>query len=252
MKKILIASVFAISTFTTLNSFAWHGVATEATQWLNNIQLVEQVNEQINTMKRISDSIDKQIQDMASMPAHLINSGSNKLKILKTFQDLKDIYQKGQNIANSARDLERTYREMGNIDIADALKNGNYPQLFNKWSTQNHDTVKGVLEQNNLSMDWFNDRQGEVADYNRMLNTSTGTVSALQAAGKIANAQLDSLSQLGQLQMAQNNLLASQAAIQQSEKDVERADTLKRSNWDFKVPEKQSSATDILKNARQN
>ncbi|HBU2815418.1 TPA: hypothetical protein MCU88_005399, partial [Klebsiella pneumoniae] len=75
MKKILIVSVFAISTFTTLNSLAWHGVATETTQWLNNIQLVEQVNEQINTIKRISDSIDKQIQDMASMPAHLINSG---------------------------------------------------------------------------------------------------------------------------------------------------------------------------------
>lgn len=247
MKKILIAGVFAISTFTTLNSFAWHGVATEATQWLNNIQLVEQVNEQINTIKRISDSIENQIQDMASMPAHLINSGSNKLKILKTFQDLKDIYQKGQNIANSARDLERTYREMGNIDIADALKNGNYPQLFNQWSHQNHDTVKGILEQNKLSMDWFNDRQGEVADYNRMLNTSTGTVSALQAAGKIANAQLDSLSQLGQLQMAQNNLLASQAAVQQSEKDAERADTIRRSEMNVIINSDNNTAADFLK-----
>ncbi|EMQ7867762.1 hypothetical protein WIH60_004558 [Salmonella enterica] len=247
MKKILIAGVFAISTFTTLNSFAWHGVATEATQWLNNIQLVEQVNEQINTIKRISDSIDKQIQDMASMPAHLINSGSNKLKILKTFQDLKDIYQKGQNIANSARDLERTYREMGNIDIAHALKNGNYPQLFNQWSTQNHDTIKGVLEQNNMSMDWFTDRQGEVAGYNSMLNSADGTVSALQAAGKIANAQLDSLSQLGQLQMAQNNLLASQAAIQQSEKDMERADVIHRSGIDVKVDTKSKPINELMK-----
>ncbi|HBA1512874.1 TPA: hypothetical protein J8W40_004071 [Citrobacter koseri] len=245
MKKILIAGVFAISTFTTLNSFAWHGVATEGTQWLNNLQLVKQVEEQMRTVKN-------QIQDLQRLPSDVLNMGSNKLKVLETFNDLKRIYQEGQNIAQAGRDVAKYYKDMGNIDIADALKNGNYPQLFNQWSTQNHDTIKGVLEQNNLSMDWFNDRQGEVADYNRMLNTSTGTVSALQAAGKIANAQLDSLSQLGQLQMAQNNLLASQAAIQQSEKDVERADTLKRSNWDFKVPEKQSSATDILKNARQN
>lgn len=247
MKKILIASVFAISTFTTLNSLAWHGVATEATQWLNNIQLVEQVNEQINTIKRISDSIDKQMQDMASMPAHLINSGSNKLQIIKTFQDLKDIYQKGQNIANSARDIERTYREMGNIGIADALKKGNYPQLFSQWSTQNHDTIKGVLEQNNLSMGWFNDRQSEVSGYNSMLNSADGTVSALQAAGKIANAQLDSLSQLGQLQMSQNNLLASQAATQQSEKDAERADTIRRSEMNVIINSDNNTAADFLK-----
>ncbi|EML4853948.1 hypothetical protein RS414_003865, partial [Morganella morganii] len=122
-----------------------------------------------------------------------------------------------------------------------------YPQLFNQWSHQNHDTVKGILEQNKLSMDWFNDRQGEVADYNRMLNTSTGTVSALQAAGKIANAQLDSLSQLGQLQMAQNNLLASQAAIQQSEKDMERADVIHRSGIDVKVDTKSKPINELMK-----
>ncbi|MCY2000810.1 hypothetical protein OW766_26535 [Klebsiella pneumoniae] len=243
MKKILIAGVFAISTFTTLNSLAWHGVATEGTQWLNNLQLVKQVEEQMRTVKN-------QIQDLQRLPSDVLNMGSNKLKVLETFNDLKRIYQEGQNIAQAGRDVAKYYKDMGNIDIADALKNGNYPQLFNQWSTQNHDTVKGVLEQNNMSMDWFTDRQGEVAGYNSMLNSADGTVSALQAAGKIANAQLDSLSQLGQLQMAQNNLLASQAAIQQSEKDMERAKTLKRSQWDFDVPKEQSSAIDILNDAQ--
>lgn len=243
MKKILIAGVFAISTFTTLNSFAWHGVATEGTQWLNNLQLVKQVEEQMRTVKN-------QIQDLQRLPSDVLNMGSNKLKVLETFNDLKRIYQEGQNIAQAGRDVAKYYKDMGNIDIADALKNGNYPQLFNQWSHQNHDTVKGILEQNKLSMDWFNDRQGEVAGYNSMLNSADGTVSALQAAGKIANAQLDSLSQLGQLQMAQNNLLASQAAVQQSEKDMERAKTLKRSQWDFDVPKEQSSAIDILNDAQ--
>ncbi|AXD45972.1 hypothetical protein [Salmonella enterica] len=245
MRKALIAGIFAVSSLTSISSFAW--IATEGTQIQNNVQLLAQVNEQIKTVSRISDSINNQIRDMASLPANLVSQGSSKLEILNTFRELRDVYQKGQNIANSARDLERTYREMGNIDIADALKNGNYPQLFNQWSHQNHDTVKGILEQNKLSMDWFNDRQGEVADYNRMLNTSTGTVSALQAAGKIANAQLDSLSQLGQLQMAQNNLLASQAAIQQSEKDMERADVIHRSGIDVKVDTKSKPINELMK-----
>ncbi|EJQ9344239.1 hypothetical protein NYF58_003454 [Salmonella enterica] len=245
MRKALIAGIFAVSSLTSISSFAW--IATEGTQIQNNVQLLAQVNEQIKTVSRISDSINNQIRDMARLPANLVSQGSSKLEILNTFRELRDVYQKGQNIANSARDLERTYREMGNIDIADALKNGNYPQLFNQWSHQNHDTVKGILEQNKLSMDWFNDRQGEVADYNRMLNTSTGTVSALQAAGKIANAQLDSLSQLGQLQMAQNNLLASQAAIQQSEKDMERADVIHRSGIDVKVDTKSKPINELMK-----
>ncbi|EOW0896544.1 hypothetical protein ACN2GC_004827, partial [Citrobacter koseri] len=149
MKKILIAGVFAISTFTTLNSFAWHGVATEGTQWLNNLQLVKQVEEQMRTVKN-------QIQDLQRLPSDVLNMGSNKLKVLETFNDLKRIYQEGQNIAQAGRDVAKYYKDMGNIDIADALKNGNYPQLFNQWSHQNHDTVKGILEQNKLSMDWFN------------------------------------------------------------------------------------------------
>ncbi|MDS0900542.1 hypothetical protein [Morganella morganii] len=240
MKKILIAGVFAISTFTTLNSFAWHGVATEGTQWLNNLQLVKQVEEQMRTVKN-------QIQDLQRLPSDVLNMGSNKLKVLETFNDLKRIYQEGQNIAQAGRDVAKYYKDMGNIDIADALKNGNYPQLFNQWSHQNHDTVKGILEQNKLSMDWFNDRQGEVAGYNSMLNSADGTVSALQAAGKIANAQLDSLSQLGQLQMAQNNLLASQAAIQQSEKDAERADTIRRSEMNVIINSDNNTAADFLK-----
>ncbi|ARX36655.1 TPA: hypothetical protein OT801_003743 [Morganella morganii] len=240
MKKILIAGVFAISTFTTLNSFAWHGVATEGTQWLNNLQLVKQVEEQMRTVKN-------QIQDLQRLPSDVLNMGSNKLKVLETFNDLKRIYQEGQNIAQAGRDVAKYYKDMGNIDIADALKNGNYPQLFNQWSHQNHDTVKGILEQNKLSMDWFNDRQGEVAGYNSMLNSADGTVSALQAAGKIANAQLDSLSQLGQLQMAQNNLLASQAAVQQSEKDAERADTIRRSEMNVIINSDNNTAADFLK-----
>ncbi|HHR1235896.1 TPA: hypothetical protein ACS3BN_004861 [Klebsiella pneumoniae] len=240
MKKILIVSVFAISTFTTLNSFAWHGVATEGTQWLNNLQLVKQVEEQMRTVKN-------QIQDLQRLPSDVLNMGSNKLKVLETFNDLKRIYQEGQNIAQAGRDVAKYYKDMGNIDIADALKNGNYPQLFNQWSHQNHDTVKGILEQNKLSMDWFNDRQGEVAGYNSMLNSADGTVSALQAAGKIANAQLDSLSQLGQLQMAQNNLLASQAAVQQSEKDAERADTIRRSEMNVIINSDNNTAADFLK-----
>ncbi|EMU8767203.1 hypothetical protein P0285_003937, partial [Proteus mirabilis] len=177
----------------------------------------------------------------------VLNMGSNKLKVLETFNDLKRIYQEGQNIAQAGRDVAKYYKDMGNIDIADALKNGNYPQLFNQWSHQNHDTVKGILEQNKLSMDWFNDRQGEVAGYNSMLNSADGTVSALQAAGKIANAQLDSLSQLGQLQMAQNNLLASQAAVQQSEKDAERADTIRRSEMNVIINSDNNTAADFLK-----
>lgn len=240
MKKILIAGVFAISTFTTLNSFAWHGVATEGTQWLNNLQLVKQVEEQMRTVKN-------QIQDLQRLPSDVLNMGSNKLKVLETFNDLKRIYQEGQHIAQAGRDVAKYYKDMGNIDIADALKNGNYPQLFNQWSHQNHDTVKGILEQNKLSMDWFNDRQGEVAGYNSMLNSADGTVSALQAAGKIANAQLDSLSQLGQLQMAQNNLLASQAAVQQSEKDAERADTIRRSEMNVIINSDNNTAADFLK-----
>ncbi|EMG0348680.1 hypothetical protein V3W87_004580 [Salmonella enterica] len=240
MKKLLVVGIIAISTFTTLNSLAWHGVATEGTQWLNNLQLIKQVEEQMRTVKN-------QIQDLQRLPSDVLNLGSNKLKVLETFNDLKRIYQEGQNIAQAGRDVAKYYKEMGNIDIADALKNGNYPQLFNQWSTQNHDTVKGVLEQNNMSMDWFTDRQGEVAGYNSMLNSADGTVSALQAAGKIANAQLDSLSQLGQLQMAQNNLLASQAATQQSEKDMERADVIHRSGIDVKVDTKSKPINELMK-----
>lgn len=243
MRKLLIAGIFAVSSLTSISSFAW--IATEGTQIANNIQLLEQVRQQMETVRN-------QIQDLQSLPSSVLNMGSNKFKIMETFNQLKSIYQEGQNIARAGQDVAKYYKDMGNIDIADALKNGNYPQLFNQWSVQNHDTVKGILKQTGLSEQWLTDQQNDVKDYNAMLNSADGSVSALQAAGKLANAQLDSINQLAQLQMSQNNLLASQAAIQQSEKDMERADTLKRSNWDFKVPEKQSSATDILKNARQN
>ncbi|HBZ7690931.1 TPA: hypothetical protein MM044_005277 [Klebsiella pneumoniae] len=136
---------------------------------------------------------------------------------------------------------------MGNIDIADALKNGNYPQLFNQWSVQNHDTVKGILKQTGLSEQWLTDQQNDVKDYNAMLNSADGSVSALQAAGKLANAQLDSINQLAQLQMSQNNLLASQAATQQSEKDAERADTIRRSEMNVIINSDNNTAADFLK-----
>lgn len=240
MKKVLIAGIFAVSSLTSISSLAYD-YAREGTQWLNNLQLVKQVEEQMRT-------VENQIRDLQRLPSAVLNMGSNKLKVLETFNDLKRIYQEGQNIAQAGRDVAKYYKDMGNIDIVDALKNGNYPQLFNQWSNQNHDTIKGVLEQNNMSMDWFTDRQGEVAGYNSMLNSADGTVSALQAAGKIANAQLDSLSQLGQLQMAQNNLLASQAAIQQSEKDAERSTLIKQKSVEI-VPQTGKSAQQLRNEA---
>ncbi|OFC62475.1 hypothetical protein [Candidatus Erwinia dacicola] len=239
MRKLLIAGIFAVSSLTSISSFAG-GWATETTQWLNKIQLTEQVRQQIHTVQN-------QIKDMQELPASVLNLGASKEEILGVFKELKRIYHEGQNIANAGQDVANYYKKMGNIDIADALQNGNYPQLFNQWSNQNHDTVKAVLKQGGLSEEWFTNQQAEVSDYNAVLNNADGTVSALQAAGKLANAQLDSINQLAQLQMSQNNLLASQAATQQSEKDAERADTIRRSEMNVIINSDNNTAADFLK-----
>lgn len=249
MKKFLLIIGLGLASANSLaggGGGAMSGGATEYTQWLNKGELVKQLEEQTKMVSQQINMINNQVKNLQSLPDTVLSIGADKAKIKDTLQRLSSIYREGQNIARAGEDAYRYYKEMGNINVAEAIKNGNYPDLFYKWSQQNHDTVKGILKQNNMSMDWFKDQQTEVASYNQMLNSANGTVSALQAAGKIANAQLDSLNQLGQLQIAQNNVIASQAATQQSEKDLERAKIIQQKQVEL-VPQTGKTAEELRK-----
>lgn len=163
---LLINSVFFVN-FTAVSSTLPKGGASEFTQILNNVELVNQTKHEILQIKN-------QLRDLASVTNRGLFSDKEQAK--EALLKLYELYNKGQSIARSEANIADYYKNNGNISLSDNIKDQNYPVLFNQWSNQNHDTVKSILEQNHMQMHWFKDQQNALETVNTMLNNSTGQV----------------------------------------------------------------------------
>jgi P-type conjugative transfer protein TrbJ len=218
-----------------------NGGATEATQILNNTELMAiwqtgtmQLaelnsmldNEITQTMQQII-MVENQIQDLMSIGDKVMGPYN---QVVGALGKLQGLVSRGQSLSYTLQGLDQQftnkYRGFGNYYGSGMT----YADQYKGWSQATNDGIKSALEAQGLRAADFATEQATMDELNRLSSSATGTVSAVQAGNAIAAQQVVQLQKLQQLHMEQFDAYASYMAGQQANQDAEKEALMKFMN----------------------
>lgn len=236
MKKITLIALCCLSIYPpVVYAGAATGGATEVTQILNNIELVQQV---ITTKEQLETMITnlKKLQDF-------VNNGAGLIDALK---ELNNIVQYGQalayNAANLSSEFNNRFKDFEQFASKISADGGKYDlqyskDRYQKWARQNLDNVHSALRAANLQSKYFQSDAQTIKEIERKAQTAQGRDQLLQAGIEIAAQQAQQMVQLRQLITSDMQMQANyQASLvdRQAEKDAIKAEALRE--YDAKDP----------------
>jgi P-type conjugative transfer protein TrbJ len=186
--------------------------ATEATQLLNKLQLVKQVENSI-----------QQLQAQIGMYQNMVTNSqgvSNPLwsNAIKDLQALNSLIQKSKAIAYSA----------GNLDSQFASRYSTYPQYlssqmgtvnwqskYGQWSQGMQDNALYALKAAGLQSSQLSSEDALIQQLQTMSQSTQGRMQALQVGHMLAEQQIRQVQKLRQLMMLQLQMQANYLAAQQ-------------------------------------
>lgn len=190
------------------------GGATEITQILNNVQLVEQYAQQVL-------SYQNQLMQYATMVQNLTKNPLGVLApdLMQLAGNAARIMQVGQDIASSMSRVDQTFASTFNNPVAAA-----FGTKFSLWTTASKDALKSAMLNAGLQREQFADDASALQGLVQSLSSSDGNLAALQALGGLTARQVQESMKLrdliSQQQVAQNTYLAAQASKEQAVQDI--------------------------------
>lgn len=208
------------------------GGATEWTQLLNNVQLIDLAGTNV-----------EQVGQNAQQIAHQLTQIQNQIDQYRTM--LQNLEKLPDNIwGDAVADLNRLQQlvaqgdgiafSMGNLD--DVLKErfgsfaefqGNLPEdfssMYESWSQTNRDTIAGTLAGAGLTADQFQTEAQTMAQLQRQSETAVGQMQALQVGHSIASQQVDQMQKLRGLLAQQTTMMGTWYQSEQAERDLAQA-----------------------------
>lgn len=171
--------------------------ATEFTQIANNLQLVVQYEQQVESYLRQGQQLQAQLKNLVSNPTSEL--GSDVGNMINT---IGKIYDGGQSIGYNIAQIDKNFASMyKNPQAAD------YGRMFTRWHKTNTDTLEATLKAVGVQRSQHASSQAALRElYNRSQATS-GNLDALQTLAQINVRQTQEL-------LALKELLASQAQAQ--------------------------------------
>ncbi len=175
-----------------------NGGATEVTQILNNVQLVQetaQTYQQIQQLAQQLQYMQSQLQNLVTAPQQIWGQAQADLT------QLTQLVSQGQALGYA----------LGNIDQTFAAKypgytqslGTNYSQASQSWIQTSLDSFRSALDSAGLQSSQFATEQAALQSIQNISAGSPGALQAIQAGNMIANAQVTQLQKLRQLTMAQ-------------------------------------------------
>ena len=193
------------------------GGATEITQILNNVQLVQSYAQQVV-------DYENQLMQYATMVQNL---KANPLGVLapdlaKATSDAARLWSVGTNIASSMSEVDRRFAQAFKSPVA-----MNFADKFSNWNNTSSDALRSAMLNAGLQRENFSSDQAALQKLVERVQATDGTVAGLQALGSLNAAQIQESMKLrdliSQQQVAQNTYLASQAAAAQAKQENNRA-----------------------------
>lgn len=207
------------------------GNATEWTQLLNNVELVnltgqsaEQISNQVTQIGQLAEQIENQLkiyqnmlQNTLQLPDHLWGQAQADL------QRLQQLVSQGEGIAFSMGNIDDVLKQrfQSFAEFKTGLANGeSFSDSYQAWSDTNRDTIAATLRAAGLTSDQFSTEEGTMAQLRTASETAVGQMQALQVGHEIAAQQVEQAQKLRGLVAQQITMMATWYQSEQVEKDL--------------------------------
>lgn len=223
--KTSLAAVAALSSMHALAGGGMTGGATEITQILNNVQLVESYGQQLTAYQTQLQQYAASLQNLANNPAgvilpNLTQMANNAARLLAA----------GQDISSSMSRVDQNF-----ADTFQSPQAATFATKYSLWTNASEDGLKAAMENAGLQREQFPDDATALQALTTNLANSKGNLDALHALGSINAQQVQESMKLrdliSQQQVAENTFLTAQAAKDQAKQD---ANTINFGN--FSIP----------------
>ncbi|MEX3556335.1 MAG: P-type conjugative transfer protein TrbJ [Burkholderia gladioli] len=187
-RNYLAAAIFAAMA-TRAIAGAVTGGATEPTQILNNLELLNHTVQQAQSLKY-------QLQNLASL-----GSAADWGSAQSALANLASAVQQGQGLSYALAGADQVFAQRfpgyGNSGT------GSFSQQYQTWSRTALDSIQGALAAAGLQANQFSSEAAAIASIRSMSAGSQGALSSIQAGNMVAGMQVEQLQKLRQLGMAQ-------------------------------------------------
>jgi P-type conjugative transfer protein TrbJ len=166
--------------------------ASEATQWLNHGELVNQYLRQGEQLAEALKQTADMIKNSQLLPAQAFGP------IMSDINQLSQVVQGGRALAYSLANLDATYRDRFRGYAYNAKA---YYTDYRDWSQTSLDTTRSTMRAAGLQSEQLQNEQTILASLRAMSLTADGRMQALQVANQIAEQQVEQLMKLRALML---------------------------------------------------
>ena len=179
--------------------------ATEITQLLNHIELIDQYIQQVQMVETGFQQYENMLTHSLNIPNQLFGPIQNDLV------QLAGAVSGGQAIAYSMGNLDSTFRQRfpGYGVVAQ-----NYGQQYQTWGQTSLDSILGALKAAGMQHAQMQNEQSVLDGLRTMSQSSQGRMQAIQVGNQIAEQQVEQLIKLRELMLAD---MQSKASFQSTE-----------------------------------
>lgn len=217
-KKIAVVLTLLIL-FTTIikieRTFAWQ--ATEWTQILNNIELLNQKRNQATMIYNQAIYIKNQIEQLKSVATY---GQLDWPKAITIVRQLDSIIKQGENISQSMGQIDKVFKKQ----YPDYETPSDYRKEYESWENTTRDIVKGSLRDAELNIRDFMTEETTMKTLQSMTENSQGQTQVLQASNMIAIEMVRQLQSLRALTASQINMQGTHLMSLENAKKAEEQD----------------------------
>lgn len=215
-----VALAAAVSSGANAGSVAGFGGATEVTQILNNVELVNQAAQMYQQVQYTIQQVtmmQQQLKNLVAAPQMVWGQVQSDL------QQLTQLVAKGQALGYALGNIDQMFADKYPAYNGVALRN-NFQGASKTWTQTSLDSLKAALSAAGMQSNQFATEQVAMENIQNIASSAPGALQAAQAGVMVAGQQVQQLQKLRQLYMAQmqaqNAFMAQQATAQQAEVDT--------------------------------
>lgn len=232
LRSAALAGVLVVGLTGAAHAGAAAGGATEWTQILNNMQLIDLAGINIEQVGQNAQQIAHQITQIENQLAQYQTMLQN-LELLPDniwgdavadLNRLQNLVQQGEGIAFSMSGLDDTLKQRfgSYADFANNLPE-DFSSMWDSWSQTNRDTIAGTLAGANLTAEQFQNEASTMTQLQRQSESAVGQMQALQVGHSIAGQQVEQMQKLRGLLSQQTTMMGTWYQSQQAEADLAQA-----------------------------
>lgn len=200
-KFLMLAISISMSCQSIAGSVAGTGGATEATQWLNKIQLG------LAYEKQIQQYIMQGLQYKTQLQNLILAQSPGITDVIGIVNGISQMMSVGKSIGGSLAEIDRNFANTFKNPIANELANN-----FVKWNKTSSDTLLGALKAAGKHRDQYASDAAMLQDLYAASQATMGTRDSIQMVAAINSEQVNQLHKLSDLISTQNIAVATYMA----------------------------------------